>query len=75
MPLIPGRYRLNIWSAINDFEVDWIKNTIMFDVESGDFYGSRLLPAPYQGMFLFNHQFIVGENHRAAGLANAPQRF
>jgi lipopolysaccharide transport system ATP-binding protein len=74
MALVPGRYRLTIYSAINDDIVDWIKNAATFDVESGDFYGTGRLPPPGQGMFLTDFRFSSDESHRSdriVGLARA----
>jgi lipopolysaccharide transport system ATP-binding protein len=64
MPLTPGRYRLTIYSAINDVIVDWVKDAMTFDVESGDFYGTGRLPPLGQGMFLADHHFVTGESRR-----------
>jgi lipopolysaccharide transport system ATP-binding protein len=65
MPLIPGRYRITIYSTVNGIIADWIKNAAVFDVESGDYYGSGQLPPHGEGMFLLDHRFIVSEEHPA----------
>ena len=65
LQLIPGRYRLRIFSAINGIIADWIRNAAVFDVELGDFYGTGLLPTYNEGMFLFDHRFFLGENDSA----------
>jgi lipopolysaccharide transport system ATP-binding protein len=61
MALIPGRYRLILWSSVSDVVADWIKNAATFDVEAGDFYGTGRLPPHREGMFLLEHSFIVGD--------------
>ena len=73
LPFVPGRYGLNIWLGDNDIDVDWIPNAINFDVESGDYYGTGLLPSHNQGMFLFDHRFILGENYSAELEKSLPQ--
>ena len=65
MPLIPGRYRMRIFSTINGIITDWIKNAAIFDVESGDYYGTGQLPPHNEGIFLLDHRFVVGERHAA----------
>lgn len=57
--LIPGRYRLTIYSTVNGTVADWIKNAAAFDVEAGDYYGTGQLPPQGEGMFLLDHRFIV----------------
>jgi lipopolysaccharide transport system ATP-binding protein len=59
MALIPGRYRLTLYSTVDGVIADWIKNAVVFDVEAGDFYGSGQLPPHGQGMFLLEHRFVV----------------
>jgi lipopolysaccharide transport system ATP-binding protein len=64
MPLIPGRYRLTLLSIVNKVIADWIENAVTIAVESGDFYGTGQLMLNEQGMFLFDHYFVV---ERSAG--------
>ena len=59
MALMPGRYRLTLFSTINGIIADWIKNATMFDVESGDFYGTGHIPEHGQGMLVLDHRFVV----------------
>jgi lipopolysaccharide transport system ATP-binding protein len=59
MALIPGRYRLTIYSTIRGIITDWIKNATVFDVEAGDYYGTGQLPPEGQGMFVMDHHFTV----------------
>jgi lipopolysaccharide transport system ATP-binding protein len=60
MALIPGRYRVTLYSTINGIIADWIKSAAIFDVESGDYYGTGQLPEHGQGMFILDHRFVAG---------------
>ncbi|HEY1579283.1 MAG TPA: ABC transporter ATP-binding protein [Terracidiphilus sp.] len=62
MPLMPGRYRVQIYSTINGTVADWIKDAAAFDVEIGDYFGSGHLPAHNEAMLLFDHRYVVGED-------------
>jgi lipopolysaccharide transport system ATP-binding protein len=62
MPLIPGRYSLILWSMIEGNVADWIKNAAVLDVESGDYYGTGIIPERRNGMFLFDHRFVVSDD-------------
>ena len=59
MALTPGRYRLTLFSTVNGVIADWIQNAAIFDVESGDYYGTGQLPQHGEGMVLLDHQFVV----------------
>ena len=59
MALIPGRYRLTLYSTINGIIADWIKDAAIFDVESGDYYGTGHIPEHGQGMLVLDHRFVV----------------
>jgi lipopolysaccharide transport system ATP-binding protein len=63
MALIPGRYRLTMFSTLNRVLADWIENAATFDVEAGDFYGTGHLMLDEQGMFLLDHHFILSTHH------------
>ena len=75
LPLVPGRYGLNIWLGDNDINADWITNAATFDVESGDYYGTGLLPSHNDGMFLLDHHFIIhpGQDNTADLEKSPPQ--
>jgi lipopolysaccharide transport system ATP-binding protein len=63
MALIPGRYRLTIFSIVNkEFIADWVEHAAMFDVEAGDFYNTGQLMLNEQGMFLLGHRFVVSRH-------------
>jgi lipopolysaccharide transport system ATP-binding protein len=73
MVLFPGRYRVTIFSTVNEDIADWIKDAASFDVEPGDYYGTGHLPLPMQGVFLSEHRFVVTDKQgkidtRAASL-------
>ena len=59
MRLVPGRYRLTTYAAVNGDVVDWVKNAAAFDVEAGDYYGTGQLTTQGQGLFLLDHHFVV----------------
>jgi lipopolysaccharide transport system ATP-binding protein len=59
MALIPGRYRLTIFSIVNKVVADWVNHAAIFDIEAGDFYNTGQLMLNEQGMFLLDHRFIV----------------
>jgi len=59
MALVPGRYRLTMFSTLNRVLADWIENAATFDIEAGDFYGTGHLMMDEQGMFLLDHHFIL----------------
>jgi lipopolysaccharide transport system ATP-binding protein len=59
LPLTPGRYRVTIYTAVNDVIADWIRHAAFFDVEGGDFYGAGRLPPPDQAIVLVEHSFSV----------------
>ena len=71
MPLIPGRYRLTLYSTINGIIADWIKDAAIFDVESGDYYGTGHLPEHGQGMLVLDHRFAVSGHHAVSDAASA----
>jgi lipopolysaccharide transport system ATP-binding protein len=59
MALIPGRYRLTLYSTVNGVIADWIKSAAVFDVEAGDYYGTGQLLPQGHGLFLLDHRFVV----------------
>ena len=72
MTLIPGRYRLTVYSDINGIIADWIKNAAIFDVEAGDYYGTGRLPSFGQGMFLMDCRFIAERLGQPEAVGAAP---
>jgi lipopolysaccharide transport system ATP-binding protein len=65
MALMPGRYQIWIYSTVNGVIADWIKNAGIFNVESGDYYGTGRLPTYSEVMVLLDHRFVVSEEHPA----------
>jgi lipopolysaccharide transport system ATP-binding protein len=63
MTLLPGRYRLTLYSTVNGVIADWIHNAAIFDVEAGDYYGTGRLPQHGEGMFALDHRFVVNGGH------------
>jgi lipopolysaccharide transport system ATP-binding protein len=59
MALIPGRYRLTIFSIVNKVVADWVDHAAIFDIEAGDFYNTGQLMLNEQGMFLLDHRFVI----------------
>jgi lipopolysaccharide transport system ATP-binding protein len=72
MPLMPGRYRIRIYSEINGVTADWIRDAAIFEVEPGDFYGSGHLPAHNAAIFLLDHRFVLNAD-ASAGRVNSGQ--
>jgi lipopolysaccharide transport system ATP-binding protein len=60
VPLLPGRYGLTLFFAVNDETVDWIQHAGTFDVEPGDYFGTGKLFGD-QGHFVMDHRFSVTE--------------
>jgi lipopolysaccharide transport system ATP-binding protein len=56
--VVPGRYRLTLYSTVQDELVDWIKGALTFEVQPGDYYGTGRLPAADQGQFLPDYTFF-----------------
>jgi lipopolysaccharide transport system ATP-binding protein len=65
MALMPGRYQIWIYSTVNGVIADWIKNAGIFNVESGDYYGTGRLPSHSEVMVLLDHRFVVSEENSA----------
>ena len=66
MPLIPGRYRLDLYAATNDEGSDWIENASVFDVENGDFYHTGHLPVGvFDGLFLVDYTLSFAKSTHA----------
>jgi lipopolysaccharide transport system ATP-binding protein len=55
--VVPGRYRLTLYSTVRGDLVDWIKGALTFEVQPGDYYGTGKLPAADQGQFLPDYTF------------------
>ena len=57
VPLNAGMYRFNICARINNIIEDFILDAGYFVIESGDFFGTGILPSSDQGSFLFRQEW------------------
>ena len=56
-PASGGAYTFNVFTSIRGEIIDWVKNVGQLKVETGDFYGSGIIPAAnYQSIFT-NYKF------------------
>ncbi len=53
--LLPGRYHLTIFATVNGVIVDWVRNSGVFDVEGGDYFGTGRLPSEGEGLIVIDH--------------------
>jgi lipopolysaccharide transport system ATP-binding protein len=70
VPLMPGRYLLNVYLEASGVIVDWIQEAAIIDIDAGDFYGTGRLPPPGYGSVLVPfHWTRAGETRSSeAGL-------
>lgn len=59
LPLVPGRYTLNIYVEVNGEIADWIQSAAKFDVEVGDFYGTGRPPHRGFGTVVTEHSWTA----------------
>ena len=57
VPLNAGMYRYNICARVNNIIEDFIVDAGYFVIESGDFFGTGILPGSDQGSFLFKQSW------------------
>ena len=57
VPLNAGMYRFNICARVNNIIEDFVVDAGYFVIESGDFYGTGVLPGSDQGSFLFRQEW------------------
>jgi len=57
VPLNAGMYRYNICARVNNIIEDFILDAGYFVIESGDFFGTGILPGSDQGSFLFKQDW------------------
>ena len=57
IPLNAGMYRFNICARLNNIIEDFIVDAGYFVIESGDFFGTGVLPNSDQGSFLFRQEW------------------
>lgn len=55
IPIMPGRYMLNLAINQNGIMQDWIQEAVTVDVESGDFYGTgKIVPNTHRSVLIEN---------------------
>ena len=55
LPIVAGKYMINIIVSQNGVMEDWVQEAIVFDVEDGDFYGTgRVVPATHKSILIEN---------------------
>jgi lipopolysaccharide transport system ATP-binding protein len=59
LPLVTGIYSFNFFSRVNDDISDWIINTCILNVESGDYYLTGQITESNQALFLMDYNFSV----------------
>jgi len=57
VPLNAGMYRFNICARVDNTIEDFIVDAGYFVIESGDFFGTGILPGSDQGSFLFRQEW------------------
>ncbi len=56
LPIVSGKYMLNIIVSQNGIMQDWVQEAITFDVEDGDFYGTgKVIPATHKSVLIENN--------------------
>src|SRR5215475_2782733 len=58
LPLAPGRYVFNLFSAVGGEIVDWVQQAGYLDVAAGDYFGTGQLKTHAEG-FLVKHKWSV----------------
>jgi lipopolysaccharide transport system ATP-binding protein len=49
LPIVAGKYMLNLIVYQNGIMEDWVQEAVTFDVESGDFYGTgKIIPSTHK---------------------------
>ena len=59
VPLLPGRYSLNLYVTVAGQIADWVRDAVQLEVADGDFYGSGRLPPPGYGSVAVAHEWSV----------------
>ncbi len=59
VPLLPGRYSLNLYVTVAGQIADWVRDAVQLEVADGDFYGSGRLPPPGYGSVAVDHAWSV----------------
>ncbi len=60
LPLMSGRYTINLAISQNGILQDWIQEAVSFDVENGDFYGTgKVIPLTHKSMLIENEWRVL----------------
>ena len=59
LPLLPGRYTMNVYGEGNGGVADWIEEAAAFDVVESDFFGSGQLPPDSHGRLVMEQAWAV----------------
>jgi len=58
-PLLPGRYRLNLYCTVNGILADWVKEAATIIVTDGDYFGSGHFPLTGYGFTAVDQQWDI----------------
>lgn len=61
LPLLPGRYDINLYCTVNGVVADWVSNAAAVQVIEGDFFGTGRLPPPGYGSVLTPYQWSLAD--------------
>lgn len=62
-PLMRGSYNLNLYSEVNGYIADWVRNAVTLQVVDGDFFGAGYLtPDPHYGVAVGHRWEYVAHN-------------
>lgn len=59
LPIVSGRYSLNLYSEVNGVIADWLDSAGSFVIEKGDFFGSGRNADREQSIFLLHNEWAV----------------
>jgi lipopolysaccharide transport system ATP-binding protein len=62
LPLLEGRYFLNLWCEVNGGLADWVKEALIIDVVEGDYFGTGKLTPKNHGGMLVEHMWSIEEH-------------
>ena len=60
LPLLPGTYRVTLFSSVGGVTADWVVDAATIEVGSGDFFGSGKLPDREYGSIAVHHRWSAG---------------
>lgn len=59
LPLLPGRYTMNVYGEGNGGVADWVEEAAAFDVVESDFFGTGQLPPDSHGRLVMEQAWTV----------------